>query len=277
MDQPLYVMIIGAHPDDNELNCGGLTARLTARGHKVRYVSVTNGDKGHFAGEYIDNPALLAERRHIEATKAAASVGADYICLNIHDGEVYVDKTTTDAIIRTIRRFGEPGKGPDLVIFNRTVDYHRDHRYTAQLVVDATYMLTVPMMCPDTPFLTRMPVFAHWFDVFTEHGAFVPEIAVPIDDVFEQKVAAVDCHVSQLYEWLPYNSNQLDDVPADPEERRLRLRDHLLARAAIRTGASRTARLHGDTDAVSVEAYRICEYGRRPSDDELRVLFTIDR
>ncbi len=277
MDQPLHVMIIGAHPDDNELNCGGLTARLTARGHKVRFVSVTNGDKGHFAGAYIDNPALLAERRHIEATKAAACVGADYICLNVHDGEVYVDKPTTDAIIRTIRSFGEPGTGPDLVIFNRTVDYHRDHRYTAQLVVDATYMLTVPMMCPDTPFLTRMPVFAHWFDVFTEHGAFVPEIAVPIDDVFEQKVDAVDCHVSQLYEWLPYNANQLDDVPADPEERRLRLRDQLLARAAIRTGASRTARLHGDTDAVSVEAYRICEYGRRPSDDELRVLFTIDR
>lgn len=269
-------MIIGAHPDDNELNCGGLTARLTNRGHKVRYVSITNGDKGHFASAYIDNPALLAERRLIEAQNAAASVGADYICLNVHDGEVYVDKPTTEAVIRTIRSFGEPGKGPDLVIFNRTVDYHRDHRYTAQLVVDATYMLTVPMMCPDTPFLTRMPVFAHWFDVFTEHGAFLPEIAVPIDDVFEQKVDAVACHVSQLFEWLPYNAGQLDVVPADPEERRVRLRDQLLARAAVRTVASKDARLHGNPDAVSVEAYRICEYGRRPSDDELRVLFTID-
>lgn len=276
MEQPLHIMIIGAHPDDNELNCGGLTARLTNRGHKVRYVSVTNGDKGHFAAEYIDNPALLAGRRLIEAQNAAASVGADYICLNVHDGEVYVDKPTTEAVIRTIRSFGEPGKGPDLVIFNRTVDYHRDHRYTAQLVVDATYMLTVPMMCPDTPFLTRMPVFAHWFDVFTEHGPFVSEIAVPIDDVFEQKVDAVACHVSQLFEWLPYNAGQLDDVPVDPEERRVRLREQLLARAAVRTAASRAARLHGDTDAVSVESYRICEYGRRPSDGELRELFTID-
>jgi hypothetical protein len=154
--------------------------------------------------------------------------------------------------------------------------HHRDHRYTAQLVVDATYMLTVPMMCPDTTFLTRMPVFAHWFDVFTEHGAFLPEIAVPIDDVFEQKVNAVACHVSQLFEWLPYNAGQLDVVPTDPEERRVRLRDQLLARAAVRTAASKDARLHGNPDAVSVEAYRICEYGRRPSDDELRVLFTID-
>ena len=44
----------------------------------------------------------------------------------------------------------------------------------------------------------------------------------------------------------------------------------------MRTVASKDARLHGNPDAVSVEAYRICEYGRRPSDDELRVLFTID-
>ena len=276
MEQPLYIMIIGAHPDDNELNCGGLTARLTARGHKVRYVSITNGDKGHFADQYIQDPTRLAARRLTEAQNAAAVVGADYVCLNVHDGEVYVDKATTEAVIRTIRSFGEPGKGPDLVIFNRTVDYHRDHRYTAQLVVDATYMLTVPMMCPDTPFLTRMPVFAHWFDVFTEHGAFVSEIAVPIDDVFEQKVDAVACHISQLFEWLPYNAGQLDSVPSDDATRCERLREQLLARAAVRTAASKDARLHGDRSAVSVEAYRICEYGRRPSDGELRALFTID-
>ena len=276
MEQPLHIMIIGAHPDDNELNCGGLTARLTSRGHKVRYVSITNGDKGHFADEYIADPSRLAARRLIEAKNAAAAVGADYVCLDVHDGEVYVDKPTTEAVIRTIRSFGEPGKGPDLVIFNRTVDYHRDHRYTAQLVVDATYMLTVPMMCPDTPFLTRMPVFAHWFDVFTEHGAFIPEIAVPIDDVFDQKVDAVACHVSQLFEWLPYNAGQLESVPPDDATRRERLREQLLARAAVRTVASKDARLHGDRTAVSVEAYRICEYGRRPSDGEIRRMFTID-
>jgi hypothetical protein len=36
------------------------------------------------------------------------------------------------------------------------------------------------------------------------------------------------------------------------------------------------ARLHGDRTAVSVEVYRICEHGRRPSDSELRRMFTID-
>src|SRR3712207_7656203 len=47
--------------------------------------------------------------------------------------------------------WGPPGVGPDLVLVNRPNDYHRDHRYTAQLVLDATYLLTVPLMAPDTP------------------------------------------------------------------------------------------------------------------------------
>jgi hypothetical protein len=103
-----------------------------------------------------------------------------------------------------------------------------------------------------------------------------PEIAVPIDDVFDQKVDAVACHVSQLFEWLPYNAGQLDSVSPDDATRRERLREQLLARAAVRTVASKDARLHGDRTAVSVEVYRICEYGRRPSDGEIRRMFTID-
>jgi hypothetical protein len=65
-------------------------------------------------------------------------------------------------------------------------------------------------------------------------------------------------------------------VPADDASRRERLREQLLARAAVRTVASKDARLHGGRTAISVEAYRICEYGRRPSDGELRSMFTID-
>lgn len=276
MHHPLHVLVIGAHPDDNELNCGGLTLRLTQRGHKVQFVSVTNGDKGHFAQIYLDQPALLATRRAIEAQNAAAILGAEYKCMGLHDGEVYVDQSTTNAMLRQLRSFGTPGKGPDLVLFNRTVDYHRDHRYTAQLVVDATYMLTVPMMCPSVPHLSNMPVFAQWYDGFTEQGAFVPEIAVPIDDVFSSVVSSISCHASQFYEWLPYNTGTLNDVPSDAGERHNYLKSRLQTRAENRARASTNARLHGDRTADFVEAFRVCEYGRKATDAELSVLFTLD-
>src|SRR5205823_1687510 len=142
-------------------------------------------------------------------------IGASYETLGVHDGEVYVDLPTTNAMVRCIRSFGEPGRGPDLVLLNRPVDYHRDHRYTSQLVLDATYMLTVPLMCPDTRHLDRMPVFAYWFDRFTEGGTFRPDVAVPIDAVMEEKVSMALAHESQLFEWLPSNAGTTAGVPQD--------------------------------------------------------------
>jgi len=268
-----YILCIGAHPDDNELNTGGLATRLRRRGDHVKYVSVTNGDKGHFADAYKADPSALAARRLIEAQNAAGVIGASYETLGVHDGEVYVDLPTTEAMVRCLRSFGEPGRGPDLVLFNRPLDYHRDHRYTAQLVLDATYMLTVPLMCPDTRHLDRMPVFAYWYDDFKDIQPFVADISVPIDDCLEEKMSMVCHHESQFYEWLPYNAGVLHEVPADDAGRRARVRGIVERRGAYRAEKSAGARLRAPGSFA--EAFRVCEYGRIPSDDELRELFTL--
>lgn len=270
----MYVLCIGAHPDDNELNCGGLATRLRRRGDRVKFVSVTNGDKGHFADEYKANPEKLAARRLIEAENAAAVIGAHYETLGIHDGEVYVDLPSTEAIVRCIRGFGEPGKGPDLVLFNRPLDYHRDHRYTSQLILDATYMLTVPLMCPDTRHLDRMPVFAYWYDDFKDIQPFVAEIQVPIDDCLDEKARMVGHHESQFFEWLPYNAGILHEVPEDQIGRQARIRGIVERRGAYRAERSAGAQVNGGP-CQHAEAFRICEYGRQPEGDELRELFTL--
>jgi LmbE family N-acetylglucosaminyl deacetylase len=235
-------------------------------------VSVTDGSKGHYAPDYIADPEKLVRRRHDEATAASAVIGADYRSMGIPDGEVYVTPANTEEIVRLIRSFGPPGAGPGLVLLNRPNDYHRDHRYTAQLVLDATYMLTVPPMCPDTRHLDRMPVFAYWQDDFTEGGAFRADVVVPIDAVIEQKVDMTACHVSQYFEWLPFNAGTLDAVPADPAARRAiraqRVRDRA---AAWRTTFDASA----PASAHYVEAFQISEYGRRPSAAELRDLFPV--
>ena len=33
-----------------------------------------------------------------------------------------------------------------------------------------------------------------------------PDVAVPIDDVIDKKIDALDAHVSQVYEWLPWST-----------------------------------------------------------------------
>lgn len=274
-----HILCIGAHPDDNEFSVGGTAALFRQRGDAVHFVSVTNGDRGHYYEEYIKHPSFLAERRLHEARAGASVIGATYETLGVRDGEVYVDKPTTEAMIRCIRSFGKAGTGPDLVLFNRPQDYHRDHRYASQLVLDATYMLTVPTMCPETRHLDRMPVFAYWYDDFNEVAAFRADVVVPVDSVMDLKTEALSAHVSQVFEWLPYNGGTLEKVPpkSDPEGRKRMVREWLERRGKWRrekTNAVLEAQ-GGGADVQNVEAFQICQYGRVPSAEEIRELFPI--
>ena len=47
--QKLRILVIGAHPDDCDMKAGGAAALYSALGHEVRFISVTNGESGHFA------------------------------------------------------------------------------------------------------------------------------------------------------------------------------------------------------------------------------------
>ncbi len=69
MDSRLRIIAFGAHPDDCELKAGGVAARWAAKGHKVKFVALTNGDIGHFqmAG------ASLALRRKAEVERVLST------------------------------------------------------------------------------------------------------------------------------------------------------------------------------------------------------------
>lgn len=61
--EPLRVIMIGAHPDDCDISGGGTAALFAQMGHKVKFVSLTNGDKGH----HLMKPEELAARRKKES------------------------------------------------------------------------------------------------------------------------------------------------------------------------------------------------------------------
>ncbi|MBV9851349.1 MAG: PIG-L family deacetylase [Armatimonadetes bacterium] len=269
----MHILVIGAHPDDAEYRVGGTAALWRGRGDEVRYLSVTDGRRGHYAEEYAREPEKLAARRRAEARAAAALIGVSCADLGVPDGEVYVTPQTTMALVREIRRFGpEPGAGPDLVITSRPVDYHRDHRYAAQMVLDASYMLTVPLLCPDTPALARMPVIAYWFDDFTEAGPFRGDVIVGIDAVLDSKNSQLAAHESQFFEWLPFNRGELDRVPA--AERLAWLRRTTTEPVAAHVRSVCAEKSHAPLPpGRHAEAFQISEYGRRPLPTELAALF----
>lgn len=253
----LKVLCIGAHPDDCEGSVGGTALLFRRRGDAVKFVSVTDGRRGHYLPEYLNEPRRLVERRLIESKNATEPFGIEFETLGIPDGEVYVDQHSTEAMIRLIRR-----SAPDLVLTNRPSDYHRDHRYTAQLVLDAAYMLTVPFLCPDVPAVRTMPVIAYWQDGFSEGGRFRRDVVVSIDDVLEQKREMMLAHESQYLEWLPYNAepgSPLANLPEDFADRRAAAGKALIGRYAGQEGYT--------------ESFQISEYGHCPIDEELGRLF----
>ena len=245
-DGKLNIIAIGAHPDDCDQRAGGTAAKYAALGHRVRFVSVTNGDAGH----QTEGGGALAARRRAEAQAAGRRIGIDYIVLDNHDGELLPSLAVREQIIRQIRLWNA-----DLVLAPRPNDNHPDHRYTGILVQDAAYMVVVPNITPDTPALRKNPIFMYFEDRFEKPAPFRPDVAVSIDDVIEKKIDMMNAHVSQMYEWLPWVDGTLERVPKDSAERRRWLRETRAGRP--RVWSTRT----GLRSVCDVAARRQCRPG----------------
>ncbi len=269
-DRPLRIIAFGAHPDDNELRLAGAAAKWAALGHKVKFVSVTNGDIGHWK----EAGGPLARRRTAEVEETARLLGIETQVLDIHDGEVQPTLENRRTVTRLIREWKA-----DIVLGHRPNDYHPDHRTVGQLIQDASYMVTVPFFCPDTPHLEKNPVFLSYEDDFTRPYPFQADIVVGIDDVIDKKLAVVAALPSQFYEGGANGGPQL--MPSNEAGRARRaneVREGFLKRFASTATQYRDKlrEYYGPDRGNAVqyaEAFEISEYGHRPNAEEIRRLF----
>ena len=263
-------LVIGAHPDDPDEMFGGCAVKLSKLGHQVVFVSVTNGDAGHF---HMD-PAELAKRRHAE-TQASAAVGglAEYQVLDIHDGRLLPSLENREQIVRIIRE-----AAPDVVITHRPCDYHADHRATAQLVQDASFLIRVPLYCPAIPIPATWPIFCSSWDGFRQPAPFRPDVCVAIDDAIPTKLGMLDCHVSQFYEWLPWLDGDRDFNRSlqTQEERFAYLEERWLESNRRQADLYRNQLRQGHGPAADtiryVESFELSEYGRQVTLQEFAAL-----
>ena len=267
----LRIIAFGAHPDDAEFQLGGCAIKWAQLGHKVKLVSVTNGDIGHW--KMAGGP--LAKRRTAESKEAAKRMGVESLVLDIHDGEIMPTLANRKTIARLIREWQA-----DLVFTHRPHDYHPDHRNAGLLVRDAAFMVGVPFYVPDTPPVKRNPVFMYFPDRFTRPYPFQADIAISIDDVFGKKVHALDALESQVYEGGANGSAQMliQRKAHDPVARKEILKASWTGRNGRIADLFRESlvKWYGPEKGKAVktaEAFEVCEYGRRPSEAELKTLF----
>ncbi len=263
---PLNIVVIGAHPDDCDIDAGGTAILFSKMGHNVKFVSLTNGDAGH----YKMSGGELAKVRIAEAKEAGKRFGVEYVVLDNHDGELMPTLANRLKIIREIRKWNA-----DIVIAPRPNDYHPDHRYTGILVQDAAFMVIVPNIAPETPALKKNPVFLYCEDKFQKPNSFEPDIAINIDAVFDQKIYALSAHESQFFEWLPWLSGDMDNVPK-VEKDRLEMLANWRYKPLDKKTTECLKKWYGEKNAAMTkhaEIFEICEYGSQPSVEEIRELF----
>ncbi len=269
-DGKLRIICFGAHPDDCELQAGGTAVLWAKRGHHVLFVSVTNGDIGHWR----EAGGPLALRRKAEVDKAHEILGIQGVVLDIHDGELEPTLENRRKITRLIRLWRA-----DVVIAHRPNDYHPDHRYTGVLVQDAAYMVTVPFFCPDVPALKRNPSFFYFPDRFQKPNPFKPDVVVAVDEVMDQKLDALAVMESQFYEGGANGSADL--LPSDPARQKARHQQ-------VREGFARRNQSLADRFRAQLgdwypaekaraikhaEAFELCEYGAQQDKAQLKKLF----
>ncbi|MHC1787786.1 MAG: PIG-L deacetylase family protein [Christensenellales bacterium] len=268
-EQTGSLLVIGAHPDDCEA-AGGIALNMKRLGRRVGFLSVTDGGAGHQSLR----GAELRDRRREEARRVSALTGIPYQILEIEDGALTTGLRERDLLMRAIRAFS-----PDAIITHRPCDYHPDHRATALLVQDCSYLLQVPNVCPDSPPLTRPPAIFHIQDRFRKPYPFQAELVFDVDGEAATKLLMYHQHTSQMYEWLPWVDRvPPESIPVDEAGRLAWLAASRFGRGDMRYADLFREKLlskYGEAGRVTqhAEALEICEYGRQLGGDELQALF----
>ena len=270
---PQRVMVIGAHPDDADITCGCTAAKLVAKGARVKFVAVCNGSVGHHK---LNRKETAAVRRQ-ETLNAAKVWGLDsYDIYGYEDAGVPYDIPTREVIARKIQEFE-----PDIIITHRDCDYHVDHRTVGMHVKDCGYMLGCPHWIEGSKALRRRPLILLMNDFFTVPRTLRPDIVIDCEPYIEKWCEALDCQVSQFYEWLAWDKGVEDEVAAIGDRakniagRNAYLRKYWAAskeKNAVRFADAWREQYAGRPVPTMLEAYEISEYGRPPIEEDFELL-----
>ena len=261
MDQRKFnVMVIFAHPDEGEIYAGGTAALYAGMGHNVKFLSLTNGDAGHFSMQ----PADLAKRRFREAMEAKEILGlAEYEIFDYHDGVLQ----NTEKIRKEVAKRIEDWNADIVFAFYPAEGGHNDNMTAGWIVREAA-----PALHMETT-----PVLLYMRDFHTSQFSYLSDIAVIIDEVWETKLAGCGAHVSQVLEYNPNLQGVLAEVQASEEKQREFRFDNTYAFSHIRPdNMPALERWYGKDrakKATYVEAFEIAECGKQIADREALALF----
>src|SRR5437762_6691220 len=185
------ILVIGPHPDDQELGMGGSIIRLAGQGHKVHLVDMTNGEPTPFGS---------VEMRAREAAAAAKVMGVGRTLLGLPNREVVHNIESRHKLAALVRVHR-----PDWMFVPYPLDAHPDHMAVPRIAEDARFdaKLTKSAIAGEPWYPKRI---IYYFCTHLRMN-FIPSFCMDISAQIEQKLKAVACYESQ------FKSNAAGDVP----------------------------------------------------------------
>jgi len=196
MSEYIDVLVITPHPDDAELGAGGTIALWSDKGYRIAYVVCSSGEKGTSdPGMEPANLMSIREEEQIEAAKVLGVESVDF--LRLPDQGIEDNIEFLKVIVKKIRQYK-----PRIVM---TIDpyrkylWHRDHRITGQIVLDAVYPYARDHLA--FPELLKEELHPHKVEEIYLWESDDINIRIDISTTFDRKLNALLCHKSQIKEF----------------------------------------------------------------------------
>ena len=193
MTEPAQIMVVTPHPDDAEFGVAGTVVRWVREGKSVIYVVCTSGDKG--SNDPDVKPEELARIREQEQLAVARLLGVREVIFLRHPDQGLEDTPQfRKELVRLIRIYR-----PETVVTAdpyRRYMWHRDHRITGQVVLDAVFPYARDYHAYSD--LLKEGLQPHKVREVLLWGSEEPNYRLDISDTFDIKVAALRCHQSQV-------------------------------------------------------------------------------
>ena len=182
-------LVVGAHPDDEVLGCGGLIARLIAEGAQVRVLILCGATTSRQAVKGPDQGERLAESERALAVLGVSGVE------RFEQPDNRLDTVPLLDLIQSIERAGLAWQ-PDLILTHEPTDLNADHRIAHQAAITAFRPL--PERKPMRIWAYEVPGSSAWQDPAL--SAFHPSVYVDIEGYLEVKLRAMRCYAGELRE-----------------------------------------------------------------------------